>query len=96
MEEIVIMEQLDLSLVSPVLHNQAREAFEAGDVVGLLISMDNLKSIAFVVCAIPSIRRRLQNACERANLSDVTPHTLWHRFASRLGMAGINSLTLKS
>ena len=42
-----------------------------------------------------SVRTAFTNACERANLSGVTPHTLRHTFASRLGMAGINNLTLQ-
>ena len=45
--------------------------------------------------AIRSVRTAFTNACLRANLSAVTPHTLRHTFASRLGMAGINNLTLQ-
>jgi len=44
---------------------------------------------------IRSVRTAFTNACERANLADVTPHTLGHTFASRLGMAGINNQTLQ-
>jgi len=44
---------------------------------------------------IQSVRTAFTNACQRANLSGVTPHTLRHTFASRLGMAGINNLTLQ-
>jgi integrase len=44
---------------------------------------------------IKAVRTAFTNACQRANLSDVTPHTLRHTFASRLGMAGINNLTLQ-
>jgi integrase len=44
---------------------------------------------------IASVRTAFTNACERANLSDVTPHTLRHTFASGLAMAGINNLTLQ-
>jgi integrase len=44
---------------------------------------------------IRSIREAFTNACQRAKLSGVTPHTLRHIFASRLGMAGINNLALQ-
>jgi integrase len=44
---------------------------------------------------IRSVRTAFTNACQHANLTDVTPHTLRHTFASRLGMAGINNLTLQ-
>src|SRR5262249_39324024 len=37
--------------------------------------------------SVRSVRTAFTNACQRANLSDVTPHTLRHTFASRLGMA---------
>ena len=42
-----------------------------------------------------SIRTAFTLACERAKLRDVTPHTLRHTFASRLGMAGVNDVTLQ-
>jgi len=42
---------------------------------------------------IRSVRSAFTNACERANLSGVTPYTWRHTFASRLGMA--NKLTLQ-
>jgi len=41
------------------------------------------------------IREAFTNACERAKLSGVTPHTLRHTFASRLGMAGVSNVTLQ-
>ena len=44
---------------------------------------------------IRSVRTAFTNACERAKLPAVTPHTLRHTFASRLGMAGVNNLTLQ-
>ena len=44
---------------------------------------------------IQSVRTAFTNACERAKLTDVTAHVLRHTFASRLGMAGINNLTLQ-
>jgi integrase len=44
---------------------------------------------------IRSVRTAFTNACVRANLSAVTPYTLRHTFASWLGMAGINNLTLQ-
>jgi integrase len=40
--------------------------------------------------------RRLQNACQRAKLTGVTPHTLRHTFASRLAMEGVNDVTLQT
>lgn len=42
-----------------------------------------------------SIRTAFENACERANLRGVTPHTLRHTFASRLAMAGVGNKTLQ-
>jgi integrase len=42
-----------------------------------------------------SIRTAFTLACQRAKLRDVTPHTLRHTFASRLGMAGVNDVTLQ-
>ncbi|MCI0625908.1 MAG: site-specific integrase [Acidobacteria bacterium] len=44
---------------------------------------------------IRSVRTAFTNACERANLAGVSPHTLRHTFASRLGMAGVNNITLQ-
>ena len=44
---------------------------------------------------IRSVRTAFTNACGRANLCRVTPHTLRHTFASRLGMAGVNNVTLQ-
>lgn len=51
-------QQLDLSLISPVLHEQAREAFDLGDVCGLLISMDNTRCMAFVFNNIVVLKER--------------------------------------
>jgi hypothetical protein len=34
--------------------------------------------------------REFMRACERAKLTDVTPHVLRHTFASRLAMAGVD------
>ncbi len=41
-----------------------------------------------------SIRTAFENACTHAKLADVTPHTLGHTFASRLGMQGVGNRTL--
>ena len=43
-----------------------------------------------------SIRTAFENACRRANLTDVTPHTLRHTFASRLGMSGTGDRALQA
>jgi len=43
-----------------------------------------------------SVRSAFTNACERANLSGVTPHTFRHTFAPRLGMKGVNDITLQA
>ena len=42
-----------------------------------------------------SIRTAFGNACLRAGLKNVTPHTLRHTFASRLAMSGAGNKTLK-
>jgi integrase len=42
-----------------------------------------------------SIRAAFENACLRAGLKNVTPHTLRHPFASRLAMSGAGNKTLK-
>jgi integrase len=42
-----------------------------------------------------SIRTAFENACERAKLRGVTPHSLRHTFASRLAMAGVGNRTLQ-
>jgi integrase len=42
-----------------------------------------------------SIRTAFENACGRAKLRGVTPHTLRHTFASRLAMAGVGNKTLQ-
>lgn len=42
-----------------------------------------------------SIRTAFESACERAGLTDVTPHTLRHTFASRLAMAGVHPRTIQ-
>jgi integrase len=44
---------------------------------------------------IRSVRTAFTNACRRAKLASVTPHTFRHTFASRLGMAGVNNLELQ-
>jgi integrase len=41
------------------------------------------------------IRTSFENACATAKITDVTPHTLRHTFASRLAMNGVNSITLQ-
>lgn len=43
-----------------------------------------------------SIRTAFTNACKHANLPDVTPHTLRHTFASRLGIRGAGDRTLQA
>jgi site-specific recombinase XerD len=43
-----------------------------------------------------SIRSAFTTACRRANVSAVTPHTLRHTFASRLGMTGANDRTMQA
>jgi integrase len=43
-----------------------------------------------------SIRTAFATACRRANLSDVTPHTLRHTFASRLGRSGAGDRVLQA
>jgi len=43
-----------------------------------------------------SIRTAFENACRRATLADVTPHTLRHTFASRSGMQGAGDRTLQA
>jgi len=43
-----------------------------------------------------SVRTAFTNACKRANLTGVTPHTLRHTFASRLGMRGAGDRTLQA
>jgi integrase len=43
-----------------------------------------------------SIRTAFTNACQRAKLTGVTPHTLRHTFASRLAMEGVNDVTLQT
>ncbi len=43
-----------------------------------------------------SIRTIFTTACKRANLTGVTPHTLRHTFASRLGMRGAGDRTLQA
>jgi integrase len=42
-----------------------------------------------------SIRTAFENACRNAKLQSVTPHTLRHTFASRLGMQGAGDRTLQ-
>ena len=42
-----------------------------------------------------SIRNALETACAKAQLSDVTPHTFRHTFASRLAMAGVDLRTIQ-
>ena len=42
-----------------------------------------------------SIRTAFENACKSANLADVTPHTLRHTFACRLGMSGTGDRALQ-
>jgi integrase len=43
-----------------------------------------------------SIKTVFTTACRHAKLRDVTPHTLRHTFASRLGMSGANDRTLQA
>ena len=43
-----------------------------------------------------AIRTAFENACRHAKLADVTPHTLRHTFASRLGMQGAGDRTLQA
>jgi len=43
-----------------------------------------------------SIRSAFETACRHANLSGVTPHTLRHAFASRLGMSGVGDRALQT
>ena len=43
-----------------------------------------------------SIRSAFETACRHANLSGVTPHTLRHTFASRLGMSGVGDRALQA
>jgi integrase len=45
--------------------------------------------------AYKSIRTAFKTACKGAGLSDVTPHTLRHTFASRLAMAGVDLRTIQ-
>jgi len=42
-----------------------------------------------------SPRAAFEKACEKANLTDVTPHVLRHTFGSRLGMAGVDTRTIQ-
>ncbi|PYV82850.1 MAG: hypothetical protein DMG05_27315, partial [Acidobacteria bacterium] len=42
------------------------------------------------------VRTAFTTACKHANLTGVTPHTLRHTFASRLGMTGANDRTLQA
>jgi len=42
-----------------------------------------------------SIRTAFETACRNAKLSDVSPHTLRHTFASRLGMSGTGDRALQ-
>ena len=42
-----------------------------------------------------SARDAFEKACEKANLTDVTPHVLRHTFGSRLGMAGVDTRTIQ-
>jgi integrase len=39
-----------------------------------------------------SIHARFNNSCRRAGLTDVTPHTLRHTFASRLLASGVDPI----
>jgi site-specific recombinase XerD len=41
------------------------------------------------------IKRAFNNACKKAGLENVTPHTLRHTFASHLVMAGIDLSTVQ-
>ncbi|RMH31368.1 MAG: site-specific integrase [Nitrospirae bacterium] len=42
-----------------------------------------------------SIQKLFQAACRNAGLSNLTPHTLQHTFASRLAMAGVDLRTIQ-
>jgi integrase len=42
-----------------------------------------------------TIRKPFEAACEAAKLTDVTPHTLRHTFASKLAMAGVDPRTIQ-
>jgi site-specific recombinase XerD len=43
-----------------------------------------------------SIKTAFTTACRRAKLRDVTPNTLRHSFASRVGISGANDRTLQA
>ena len=41
------------------------------------------------------IRTSFENACKKAGITGVTPHTARHTFASNLAMQGINDRTMQ-